>query len=302
ASYGGNIIGDSYDAVYAINWDTGKISWRFEATTNPYESPYVDPNGTAVSPFFTNVVIADNKVFAYNSEHTVSQPYPRGWKLFAIDATTGKGVWNITGSMSPGAMADGYITASNTYDGHMYVFGKGKTATTVTAPQTSVAKGTKVLIQGTVLDQSPAQRDTPCVSKESMTPQMEYLHMQHPIDGINHNIQMTGVPVALAALAEDGSSVNIGIVTTSAYYGTYEVAWNPPTEGTYTIIASFAGDESYGSSAASTGLIVGPAPTSTDTGQQQQITVPDYTLTIVGMGIAIMIVVAIVGVLIYRKK
>jgi PQQ-like domain len=301
ASYGGNIIGDSYDAIYAINWDTGKISWRFEAPTNPYESPYVDPNGTSVNPFFSNVVIADDKVFAYNSEHTTSQPVTRGWKLFAINARTGEGVWNITGMMSPGAMADGYITASNSYDGYMYVFGKGKSATKVTAPDTVMPKGSGVVIKGTVLDLSTAQPNTPCVSKDSMTTQMEYIHMQHPIDGVWHDATITGVPVSLTAVSSDGTYTDLGTVTTDGYYGTFSKTWTPTNEGDYKIIASFAGDESYGSSAASTSLSVGPAPTQ-NSNSQQQIVVPDYTMTIIGGVIAVIIAVALVGILLYRKK
>ena len=32
---------------------------------------------------------------------------------------------------APGAVADGYLTGSDMYDGYMYVFGKGKSDTTV---------------------------------------------------------------------------------------------------------------------------------------------------------------------------
>ena len=57
----------------------------------------------------------------------------------------------------------------------MYVYGKGKTATSVTAPDTVVTYDSGIIIKGTVLDMSPAQEDTPCVPRESMTTQMEYL-------------------------------------------------------------------------------------------------------------------------------
>jgi hypothetical protein len=186
----------------------------------------------------------------------------------------------------------------------MYVFGKGKSATTVNAPSTAVAKNTKVLIQGTILDISPAQPNTPCVSKDSMSTQMEYLHMQHPVDGLDHNIQMTGVPVTLTALDSSGNATPIGTTTTNAYYGTFSYEWTTPNEDKYTIIASFAGDDSYSSSAASTTLSVGAALTSIDNGQQ--VTVPDYTMTIVygviAIIIAVIISVATATILILRKK
>jgi len=37
---------------------------------------------------------------------------------------------------------------------------------------------------------------------------------------------------------EDGSVTDIGTVTSSGYYGTFEKAWTPSAEGTYKIIAT----------------------------------------------------------------
>jgi len=297
ASYGGNLILCEYDGVYAFDWDTGEISWKYSDRSVPFETPYEGYN-----PFNTGVSIVDGKVYTYNTEHTQTKPITRGWKLHCINATTGEGIWNITTPMSPGPMADGYTTAA-AQDGYMYVFGRGKSATTVSAPQTTVQKGTAVLIQGTVLDQSPAQPGTPCVSRESMTTQMEYLHMQLPVDGIWHNLTMTGVPVTLTAIGADGTVIDIGATTTNPYYGTFSTAWTPPKEGVYTITASFTGDDSYGSSAAATAVSVGPAPQEIQI--PEQITPPDYSLTIIGAAIAIMAVVVIataLAVLLLRKR
>jgi len=109
--------------------------------------------------------------------------------------------------MRPSAIADGYLAGASMYDGYLYWFGKGKSATTVEGPKTAIALGQSVVITGTVLDESPAQSGTPCVSKESMTTQMEYLHMQLPIDGIWQNVTMTGVPVTLTAIGSDGAKL-----------------------------------------------------------------------------------------------
>jgi hypothetical protein len=198
--------------------------------------------------------------------------------------------------MNPAAVADGYLAAGDSYDGYLYVFGKGKSATTVTAPDTAVAKGTTLVIKGTVLDMSPAQPNTPCVSKESMTTQMQYLHKQQPLDGLWHNETITGVPVALTAVTSSGNVIDIGTVTTNGYYGVFSKSWTPPEEGDYEIIASFAGDGSYGSSGASTAVSVGPAPATQEPTEPQVI--PDYTMTIIAGVIAIIIAVAIVGLLI----
>jgi hypothetical protein len=299
----GLLIYPQYDGVVAYNWTNGKVAWRYKYDAPyPYETVYADDNtGEALYPFYDSIIrIADGKVYTSNTEHTASQPATRGWKLHCINATTGEGLWNITGSMAAGAVADGYLQANNRNDGFLYVFGKGKSATTVTAPQTAVSKGNAVLIEGTVLDQSPAQPGTPAVSKESMATQMEYLHMQKPIDGVEHNLTITGVPVLLTAIGSDGSVTSIGTVTTNGYYGTFSKEWTPPAEGTYQIIASFAGDDSYGSSSAGTGLLVGPAPVTTPTPEAPVI--PDYTLAIVGAAIVVIIAVAIATLLILRKK
>ena len=83
--------------------------------------------------------------------------------------------------------------------------------------------------------------------------------MQLPIDGIWHNETITGVPVSLTAIAEDGTYIDIGTVTTDGYSGTFGKAWTPTAEGTYKIVAAFSPDESYGSSSATTWVNIGPA-------------------------------------------
>jgi hypothetical protein len=299
----GLLYRQAYDGVYAFNWTNGEIVWQFISNAPPFETPYTDENGTSVYSFNGGGFIADGKLYTYNTEHTPSYPRTRGWKLYCIDAYTGEGIWNITGAMSPGAVADGYLVNLNPDDGYLYSFGKGQSATTVTASPKSSSQGTEFLIEGTVLDQSPAQPGTPCVSADSMTTQMEYLHMQIPIGGIWGNATMTGVPVTLTAMDADGNTINIGTATTDAYYGTFSFAWTPDNPGTYTIIASFEGDDSYGTSGASTAIVVGsgadtPTPTSTSNTESTNDTL--MTITI-GMGIAIIVAIAIATVLILRK-
>ncbi len=290
-----------YGAYYAFNWTNGNIVWKFSApAATPYESPYTD-NGTGVYPWYGSNMIAGGMIYTYNTEHSTTQPVTRGWKLWCLNATTGQPIWNITTPGDPSAIADGYLSVSAT-DGYQYVFGRGQSKTTVTTSSAVIAKGQTTLIQGTVMDQSLAQPNTPCVSYTSMSTQMEYLHRQQPINGIWHNITMTGVPVTLTAIDQNGNPTNIGTATTSAYYGTFEMPWTPLTEGTYKIIASFAADDSYGSSGAQAAVSVGPAPTTTE---PQQVAVPDYTMTILGVGVAIIIAVAIaaiVTILMVRKR
>jgi hypothetical protein len=277
--------------------------WKYEAPAfSEYETPYTGRSGETVYSFNGGGSIADGKLYSYNTEHTPSQPITRGWGLHCINATTGEGIWNISTPMTPGAIADGYLTASSS-DGYMYVFGKGESATAVTATPAVIANGATVLIQGTVTDQSPAQTGSPCVSAGSMRTEMEYLHMQQPIDGIWHNETVTGVPVTLTAIGSDGSVIDIGSVTTNGYYGTFSKAWTPPKQDTYTITASFAADGSYGSSSAATAVTVGPAPATPET----PATNPPADLTplyyaVAAAAIAIIIAVAVVGILMLRRK
>jgi len=109
--------------------------------------------------------------------------------------------------------------------------------------------------------------------------------------------------VTLTAIGSDGSVTDLGQVTTNGYYGTFSKAWTPPKEDTYTIIASFAADDSYGSSNAATAVTVGPAPATPET---PEIPTPvDYTMTITYAAIAIIIAVAIalaLAVLLLRKR
>jgi hypothetical protein len=287
---------EAYSGIYAFDWETGKIVWKYEAPANPYETPYTNANGTTVYSWYTGGVIADGKLYSWNSEHTATQPITRGWRLHCINATTGKGIWNITGSMSPGAMADGYLTASNSYDGYMYVFGRGKSKTTVETPLTAIPLGQSIVIQGSVLDQSPAQPDTPCVAKESMTGWLEYLHMQKVCPN-----DIKGVPVSLDAYDPNGNFVHIGDVTTDGYSGTYGFTWEPEIAGQHLITATFMGDDSYGSSYASSYVTVSEA-TATPTPAATTFTMPPFETYIVGATIAIIIAVVLVGVLTRRKR
>lgn len=297
-SYGSMILSNQYDGVAAYNWTNGKLVWLYQAKAlYPYETPYADNY-----PWFTpSTIIADGKLYTFNTEHTPSQPITRGWQLHCINITTGVGIWNITGSISPGAVADGYLEGSSAYDGYNYFFGKGKSATSVTSAPAVISNGDAVLIQGTVLDQSLAQPNTPCVSKDSMTTLMEYIHMQRPIDGLNHNITMTGVPVMLTAIDSNGNVINIGTTVTNAYYGTFSYEWTPPNNDKYTITASFTGDDSYGSSSAATDIAVNAAPEATPTPTQTSITMPPFELYTVGSAVAVIIAIAI-AVLLLRKR
>jgi len=288
----GLLYRESYDGVYAFNWTTGKIAWHFMAPSVPFETGY-----SGNYSFNGGGFVADGKLYTYNTEHTATNPITRGWRLFCINATTGEGIWNITGSMTPMALADGYLAASNGYDGYMYIFGKGKSETTIQAPLTAITEGESVVLTGTVMDVSPGQPGTPCVSKDSMSAWMEYLHMQKEMPA-----NTTGVTVSLDTIDPNNNFVHIGNVTTDMS-GMFKKLWQPEVPGEYTVFATFKGDDSYGSSYAETavGVVPAPQPTAAPTPTPMPMSELYFLPAVTGMVIAIAVVGAVL-VLLLRKR
>ena len=236
---------DGYVRAYDI--DTGQLVWDYYFGDTGYETPY----GTL--PVYNGYTIADNKLYITNDEHSPDSVMWRGGRLWAIDANTGEGLWNVSGWMRMPVISDGVLTSLNVLDGQVYTIGKGPSKTTVSMPQTAVPLGQSITVTGTVTDESPGQRGTPAISDESMAAWMEYLHMQKP-----KPVTATGVKVSLKAIDPNGATETISDVISDTY-GNYGVSWTPKVQGLYQIIAEFAGTESYGSSAASAYVTVGPA-------------------------------------------
>ncbi len=203
----------------------------------------------------------------------------------------------------PAAIADGYLVFYSGYTQQLYCVGKGPSAMTLTAPDVSVPLGESLVIRGTVLDISAGTNQeeqaarfpngVPAVSDTSQTGWMEYLYMQKP-----RPTDTVGVPVSIDAVDLNGTTINVGTVTSDSY-GMFSFTWTPNAEGQYRVIARFAGSESYWPSFAESSLTVGPA---TKMPEFPQIVIPDYTMTIIGSAIAVIIAVAVVGVLMMRKK
>jgi hypothetical protein len=290
----GLLFYNQYDGVHAFDWETGELVWTFEAiTTYDYETPYEGQYS-----WFSDGIVADGKLYTFTVEHSPTAPISRGFRIYCINATNGQCIWNETGAMIPGVVADGYLTASNYYDGYLYVFGKGQSETTITTQQSVISQGESVLLTGTVMDQSPGSPDTPCVSEESMTQWMEYLYMQHDMPS-----NITGVPVSIDAVDPTGKALHIATVT-SDMSGTFKTLWTPDIPGEYTITATFMGDDSYGSSWAETAVGVTVAPETSSTSSPISFEpVSNTMMTIaIGLRIAIILAIAIVGMLILRKR
>ena len=257
----GMIYGLSYSGVYAMNVTNGDIVWHYIAEDTYSETPYgsnIDPDTGEIYASYpfgsTGAVVGGGMVFAPNTEHSPTFVY-RGMQLHALDAFTGEEVWSIKGFYTPSAIAYGTLLASDSYNGFTYAFGKGTTETTISTSSKVIAKGESILLEGTVLDMSPAQKGTAAVSDTSQTTWMEYLHMQQPCP---ENAE--GVEVVITTLDPNGNTYELSRTTTSALSGTYGCAINPPVPGVYKIIATFEGSDAYYRSYAETYIIVEEAP------------------------------------------
>ena len=201
--------------------------------------------------------VADEKIYLFTSEHSPNTPLYEGGLVRCVDANTGQELWTGDGwaHSNTMAVADGYLVYLNLYDMQIYSIGKGPSATTVSAPQTVPALGSKIMITGSVTDQSQGAKGTPAISDQSMGTWMAYLYMQKPKPA-----NAIGVTVHLTALDSNGNTEEIGNATTDTN-GNYGFMWTPPIEGQYKVIATFAGTKSYGGSDATTYVGVGPAAT-----------------------------------------
>jgi hypothetical protein len=246
----------------------------------------------------TGPVIGGGIVFAPATEHSPTFYY-RGLGMTAIDAFTGAKVWRILGTYSPTAIAYGVLIATDSTNGFTYAFGKGETQTTVSAQNDVYTKGNTILLKGTVLDMSAAQNGTAAIADADQEGWMEYLHMQQPFP-----TNAKGVTVSLDALDPNNNYVHIGNATSDTT-GKYSFGWTPEIEGKYTIIASFYNTEAYYGSTAETAVYVGAAPASSTPAGEQTQPVTDLTpvlYAVIGIGIAILIAIAVVGLLLIRKR
>ncbi len=243
------VYAPSYDGVYAFNQSNGAIVWHFKAGNSGFETT------TGSWAFFPTPVVADGKVYIATGEHSIrTLPIERGHRLFCLNASDGNAIWSIMGHYTTTAIAEGTLFATNTYDGGSYAFAKGQTTTTISVSSEILSQGNSILIKGSVMDMSPAQPNTPAVSDVSMSGWMEYLHMQQP-----KPTNTTGVPVTISVVDSNGNYRIIGNATTDIN-GNFNYMWTPDITGTYTIVASFGGSESYYSSYAETSFGVTETP------------------------------------------
>ncbi len=299
----GNLYTSAFGGtVYCYNDSTGQLEWTYgnggsgNSTLAGFNTPYGD------YPTFIQAVGANGVIYLVTTEHTVIDPIYKGSLARAINATTGAEIWTISDytseftSMSY-AIADGFNTWFNGYDGQIYTVGRGPSATTVTAPNSGLASGQNVVIRGTVMDKSAGTMQTqqaadfsngvPVSSDASMAAWMGYVYQQQPLP-----TNFTGVQVAIDVLDSNGNYRNIGTATTDAT-GTFSLTWTPDIPGNFTVVATFAGTNGYWPSYSETAFAVSsPAATPTPTAAPQASMTDTYVLA---SAVAIIIVIIIIG-------
>jgi hypothetical protein len=302
--YNGMLLSSGYSGILiAYDIKTGKQLWNYTAAQEGFESPYGNyPIGVTF--------IADGKIFLTSSEHSPTQPLWRGSRLRCINASNGVELWKCLfwgagmGGGSGAVIADGLIVGLNLYDNQIYCFGKGPSALTVSAPQTVITEGESVMITGTVTDQAPGAKKlaeklgfangVPAMSDASMEGWMEYLYASQ---GMPNNLK--GVEVSLDTVDPNGNFVHIDTVTSDAS-GTFGYMYKPDVPGKYTIIATFAGSNSYYGSYAETYVGVTEAPPPTV--PPEPIVFPPTETYILYATIAIIIAIALATLLILLRK
>jgi hypothetical protein len=164
-----------------------------------------------------------------------------------------------------------------------------------------------VLIEGSVIDTAPGTNQkeqaarfpngVPAISDANMGKWMEYVYMQKPkpTDAI-------GVEVVFETLDPNGNNYEIGRTTSDAN-GMYKFAFKPEVPGLYTIIAKFAGSNSYWPSQAETAINVDEAPSATAAPTPLPVSIAEtyFIPAIAGIFIFIAIIGAII-ILMLRKR
>jgi outer membrane protein assembly factor BamB len=296
--YGNLYVWGMSGEVFAFDVKTGTMKWSWSAGGAGVDTPFgVWPLGT----WAMQHILADGKIYV-SAGHDYTPPVFKGAKLYCINATTGEKVWDSLNFdiISSPAVSDGIMVWLNGYDNQIYAYGKGPSAMNVEAQKFDSA----IVIRGSVIDKSAGTQQAspvanfpngvPCVSEQSMSRFMESVYQQQPMPTTT-----TGVPVSISVLDSNGNYRQIG-TTTSDGSGMFTFTWKPDIPGDFTVVANFAGSESYYSSYAETSFYVdSPAPTASP---YPTVNLPPTEMYFAISTVAIIIAIAIVGFLMLRKR
>jgi outer membrane protein assembly factor BamB len=289
--------------VYCYDIQTGDLKWQYDVK-DMYGESYLTNNWWVI-PLF----VSGDKLYLGTLEHSALEPKPRGGPFLCLNATDGSVIFEADGLFRQtrwggrAIIGDSIIATQDTYDQQIYAIGKGPSAMTVTTPDTAVAANTGVMIKGTIMDNSPGTKaadaqlrfpnGVPVVSDADQSEWMLYVYKQftQPMDA-------TGVAISIDAVDPNGNYIHLGDTTSDAS-GQFYYTYTPTVAGQYTIYATFAGSAAYYGSFAQNAITVAAAQA---TATPTPVANTPYEMYTIGMGIAIIAVVAIVGLLILKKK
>ena len=304
AGYGG--------IIYAYDLKNGNLLWTYGngGEGNSTSMGY----GVRGNYPTTMYAIGNGVIYTITTEHTVQTPIYKGALTRGINATDGTEIFTLDdycGSFATAtaAIADGFATVFNGYDNQIYSIGRGPSALTVEAPKSSNELGKSLVIEGTVMDVCAGTKQdqqaadfpngVPVASDASMKDWMGYVYQQKPVP-----TNFTGVQVSINVIDSNGNFRNIGTATTDQT-GMYTLTWQPDITGNYKVIATFPGTNGYWPSYSETSFVVDPAaptPAPATTTASNIATTSDLMVYIAGATIAIIIAIAMVGILMLRKK
>ncbi len=301
-AYGNLYVSGYGGVVYCYSMSNGTLLWTYGNGVGANSTATGD--NTAWGNYPTHIAgFADGIVYTMSGEHSPNTPLYRGYMARAIDSFTGQELWALPDwsasglgtSMAPIAIADGYMAFANAYDGQVYVVGKGPSNTNVNIQTNVIPQGNNVLIQGSVMDISAGTTQkqqaadfpngVPAVSDASQTGWMQYVYQQGPCP-----TNVTGVTVTLTTIDPNGNSFVIGTTTTDAN-GMFAKAYTPDVPGTYTVIATFAGSNSYWQSSSETAFNVMAAP---DITPAPTTAVPQSNADLYFLPLSVVMIVAII--------
>ena len=151
----GKLYTSGYGSIYCYDMKSGTTLWNFSVPSG-LNTPYTSyPIGIQA--------VADGKLFLGATEHSRNAPYWKDMKVYIVNATSGKLIWSLDASTPSGALglgqqtngfaiADGFYSFLNLYDGQIYTIGKGPSATSISASPKVSTQGNSVLVEGNVID------------------------------------------------------------------------------------------------------------------------------------------------------
>jgi outer membrane protein assembly factor BamB len=301
----GNIYVQGYGGeLFAFSTKNGTMLWKYNNTDSGLETPW------GLRPIFV-AAVCDDKVYAFNNEHSPNTPLYKDNKIYCINATTGDEIYTMLGwagqvggrGLSTSVLADGTLVYYNYYDNSIYAIAKGPSATTVSIQNDVTTQGNKVLVKGSVTDISAGTTQdeqaarfpngVPAVSDESMGEWMQYVYMQKP-----RPTNVTGVEVIISVLDPNNNCYEVATITSDAD-GFFQATFEPPVPGEYTVYATFEGSASYWPSNGQTGLFVEDALEAT--AEPTPVPQAPVEMYFTASTIAIIVAIAIVAFLILRR-